>query len=151
MAGSAITFKFEGGRELELAFAQLGSQSTMKRTAQRGEKVALEPMRAEAERLAPKLTGDTAERIEIGNADRRSRSKDKDVVETFIGINYKGKKDQATVAAILEFGNDRQGAEPFLRPAYETKKSDVVAKLGEALWAEIGVSAARLAKRRAKG
>lgn len=144
------TFRFEGGRELEAALAQLGSNSTRRRTAERALNPAAEPIRDEAVRLAPEDEGNLKERIKIGKASRRNRNRDKDVAEVFVGIEYRPVRFLALYASIDEFGGADQAAQPYMRPAFESRKQQAVSLIADNLRTEIGIAAARLAKRQAR-
>lgn len=152
MARGPISFRFEGGRELEAAFAELGSRSTRKRTAERGLTKSAEPIRADAEDRAPELTGRTAERVEIGKPAKRSdaRSRDRDLVEVFVGISNRDRPFQPLIASMLEFGGQNNDAQPFMRPAFDSKAQAALTEIAADQWAEIRKSAERLAKRRAR-
>lgn len=142
-----VSFKFEGGKELEAALAQLGSPSTMKRTAERALKRAAEPIRDEAIRLAPEDTGDLKESIKIGKAGRGGRTKRRDVAETFVGIDGSKNKRLFIYAGVDEFGSSDTPAQPYMRPAFETKKQEAVDRVSDDLRAEIDKSAQRLSRR----
>lgn len=144
------TFKFQGGRELEAALSELGSRSTMRRTGERALKLAAEPIRDDAIARAPKDTGFLKDNIKIGKATRRARTRDKDVVETFVGIDTGAGRFIAGYASFDEFGREGQAAQPYMRPAFESKKQEAVDRLGEDLRQQIEISATRLAKRTAR-
>lgn len=144
------SFKFEGGKALEAALAELGSKSTMRRTAERALALAAEPIRDEAIALAPERTGFLKGVIAIGKTGRRNRSRDKDVAETFVGIDGSKGRDVFSYASIDEFGSKDTAAQPYFRPAFESKKQASVDRLADDLREQIDVSAKRLAKRRAR-
>lgn len=62
---------------------------------------------------------------------------------------YAGTNDPAGVQT--EFGNVHQGAQPAGRTAWDATQDEVLKQIGEQLGPEIEKSAARLARRRARG
>lgn len=145
-----VSFKFEGGKALEKALGELGSKSTMKRTAERALKRAAEPIRAEAERLAPEDTGDLKQSIKVGKAIKAYRTRDRDRAETFVGIDESSNRRLHIYAGVDEFGRDDQPARPYMRPAFESRKGVAVDRLADDLRTEIDISAKRLEKRAAR-
>jgi len=147
------TFSFKGGKELEAALAELGNKGAMKRTATRALARAAEPIRAEAERLAPIEQGDLKSAIKTGKAigKYQKRGNRGDRVTTFVGIDESVNKRLHIYAGIEEFGKEHSPIQPYMRPAFEAKKEEARDRIADDLWDEISKTAARLAKKKAKG
>jgi hypothetical protein len=62
---------------------------------------------------------------------------------------YAGTNDPAGVQT--EFGNAHQAAQPAGRPAWDSTQTEVLERVGSSLFIEIEKSAARLAKKAARG
>jgi HK97 gp10 family phage protein len=158
MAGSS-SFKFEGGREIEAALAELGKPALIRRTADRGLRAAAEPIRDEWVRLAPEQEGDLKNAIKIGKAIRayQRRGNSGDLVTTFVGIDESVNARLHIYAEVEEFGNETHAAQPAGRPAFESRKQAAADRLADDLRAMIEDVArraerktARLAKKSAK-
>lgn len=135
-----ISLTFSGGQELAKAINALPSAVSIK--VQREALAAgAEPMRAEAEVLAPR--GPDAPHI----ADN-----------IIISIPRTGLADVSDEAAVVAVGPDKKyfygffwefgwryhSAHPFMRPAFDTKGAECVAIIGKQLWASIAKSAERM-------
>jgi hypothetical protein len=75
---------------------------------------------------------------------RTARREGRSFVEVYAGTN-----DAA--GAQTEFGNAHQAAQPHARPAWDASQGDVIEGVGRNLFVEIVKSAARLARRAARG
>jgi HK97 gp10 family phage protein len=121
---------------------------------------AMEPVLQDAKSFAPKDTGETSERIylRVHRPQGRDKSSNRyagemfmarvtastlreDSVQNFV-VNKKGRlqatwanKSRAPISQ--EFGNARTPARPFLRPALSSNTDRVIARLGQAIWAEV--------------
>lgn len=147
----SIKVKVEGLKELDAALAALGKsmgKAVLRRVGER----ALEAFDAAWRAKAPKLTGSLAESGGIGTkltrrqAAMNRRRDDRSSVEIFAGPN-----DPAAVPQ--EFGTVDQGAQPFVRPAWDATKGEALEVVKLDLGDEIARTAARLARkaRRAAG
>ena len=147
----SVTVKFEGGRELERALADLGKRTTQKRTAERALRRAAEPIRDEWVRLAPEDRGDLKRAIKIGRAvkgiQRQLRGSE---AAQFIGIDESENRRLHIYAEVQEFGNENNPAQPAGRPAWQAKKYEALERLGDDLWAEIDKTAQRAARKAAR-
>ena len=150
---------FKGGRELQAALAELGSVATQKNVAKRALDKAAIPIRDEAQRLAPDDpetgTGNfLVASIKIGERalGRRNRSyrKTNGIVERYVGIDPTVHPRVAFYSEIQEFGKGKTPAQPFFRPAWESKKMVAMDRLADDLTVEIGKAADRAARKRAR-
>ncbi|MCB1476649.1 MAG: HK97 gp10 family phage protein [Rhodobiaceae bacterium] len=144
------TMKLEGFRELDKALGEL-PKATGKNVLRKVGRKALEPMRADAEAKAPELTGHLKASVKIGTKltsrqarqHRRMFKNDKASVELFMGPN-----DPAAIPQ--EFGWENGKAQPFMRPAWDAGKNDLLDNIKRELGDEIDKAAKRLAKKQAK-
>lgn len=144
-----VTVKVEGLRDLGAALAELPKIATAKAVVRRVLKRAAEPLRALAEQTAPRLTGALKISIVIGTKltrrqARMARKEPKSLTEMFIGTSN-------PAAVPQEFGTHDQKAQPFMRPAWQATKDQVLTNIGAELGPEIEKTAARLAKKAARG
>ena len=158
----AESFKIEGLREVEKALADLGKsigRGVLRRVAQR----ALAPIAADAKSAvvgSTAGTGELADSIAVSARLSKSQAKEarrerKDFVEMHVGA---GALQQAH---LLEFGTGERFLsngksvgtmlpEPYMRPAWDAHRGEIVDDLARDLWTEIEKTAARKAKRDAK-
>lgn len=142
----ATTVKVEGLRELEQALLELPkatSRNVMKRTLLKAGR----PIEAEAERLAPVLSGHLRKSIAVSSKLSRRQKKAQRVlkdseVEVFIG--------SSSLGVLQEFGTAHHGPQPFMRPAWHGHKMRALETIKEDMWTEIDKAAKRLAKKAAK-
>lgn len=159
---SLIHMEIVGARELEAALMALGQDRLIKATLKRALLDASKGAVATAERLAPKHTGRMAQKIAVSTTlSRRQRR----------GGGYKVNPNTAYVwigaaprgpGVLAEFGTGPRyhkktrkfvgamPAQPFLRPAWEQHKDQILEDFSKALWIQIEKSAKRLARRQAK-
>ena len=143
------TVKIEGLRELDRALGQL-PKSTAKAVLRKVLKDAGEPLARSARRLAPKDEYHLYESIDVSTRlNRRQRGLHRKETspafqEMFVGTNNPAGVQQ-------EFGNDRHAAQPFMRPAWDAEKMNVLDLISVSLWGEIEKAAQRLARKAAKG
>jgi len=143
--------KFEGGRELEQALADLGKRTTAKRTAERALKRAAEPIRDKWVQLAPVGDGDLKRSIKIGKAVKGvQRQLRGSVAAMFVGIDESENKRLRIYGPVQEFGNESNPAQPAGRPAFELTKHEALNRLADDLRAEIEKTRARAAKKTAR-
>lgn len=167
----AIKVTFNGGRELERALAQLEKAATRKSTARRALKQAAEPIAAKAESFAPARTTGSDVRKVGGKGNKRTVNREKGALKSHINISARLTKRQAAnnrkmgkseveihvgtrdrVGRLQEFGTADAAAQPFMRPAWDADGGEKsLDRISEFMWSEIDKSAARQAKRKAKG
>lgn len=155
----SISLKFEGGREIEKALAQL-PRSTAKSVTRRVLKKVLEPVRNSADaysehfnivvgtRLSPRQKG-------LARGDFAGH-----VVSMYVGpVQEDG--SHAPHAHLIEFGtaprSHKSGKyvgfvspQPFMRPAWDAWSPRMLEELGRLMWEEIEKTVARRAARAAK-
>ena len=134
--------RVEGLRELDQALTEL-PRATARNVLKRAGMRALEPVVTEAARLAPELFGDLKDSVAVSDRRPRRHRKQSDV-EVFGGP---GPYPQAH---LQEFGTQHHAAQPFMRPAWDSKKRAVLDSVKDDLADEIGLAAARLARKNAR-
>lgn len=143
-----FSVKVEGLKELEQALQQL-QRANAKAVLRRTLKEAGQPVAKTARALAPIEMGYLRESIDVGTKLSRRQSKlhkKQSPVEMFIGPG----PDPA--AHLQEFGSGPgHQAQPYLRPAWDQHKNEVLDTIANRTWLEIERTAARLAKKAAKG
>lgn len=157
-----IHMEMLGGRELEAALNALGQDRLIKATLKRALLKASKPAVATAQRLAPKHTGRMAQKIAVSTTlSRRQRRGsgyrfDPNTAYVWIGSAPRGP------GTLAEFGTGPRyqkktgkflgamPAQPFMRPAWEQHKDQILADFSEELWVQIEKSAKRLARRSLK-
>lgn len=140
----------EGFKELDRALAEL-PKVTAKNTLRRVGRPALEPMADRAAALAPELSGRLSFTIGVSeHGTRRARWKKKGPNEFLIAMGPMTGLGTLSYATHVEFGTVDTPAEPFMRPAWDAGAMPALDYIKKNLGIEIGKSAARLAKRRAR-
>lgn len=144
-----VKFTIEGLAELQVALREL-PDATAKNVLRRVGKQALQPIADAAAQRAPVDQGTLRDSIHVGTKlSRRQKSKHKkiseDDVEVFVGAG------PVPQAIWQEFGTVNHPAHPFLRPAWDAGKDTVINTIADLLWVEIQKSAARIARKAAKG
>jgi HK97 gp10 family phage protein len=139
-----IGFRVTGLEGVEQALREL-KKSTAKNVVRRVLTRALEPVAAEARRLAPYKRGRL--RISIvtgtrltGRARRARRPETRTGTTVYVGSASRN-------AVPREFGTWRTPAQPFLRPAWESQKGRVLNYILDNLKAEIDLAIRRAASR----
>lgn len=150
------TVKITGLRELENALREL-PKATGKNVLRRVLRKRAEPMADAARSSAPDdpATGAGDLRSSIAVSTKLSKRQaslhrkmfrdDKAAVEMFVGA---GPVPQATQQ---EFGNINHGPQPFMRPAWDSGKDQILDGIKDDLAEEIDKAAKRLARKAAKG
>lgn len=146
--------KVEGLREVERALGEL-KKATGRNVMRRVAVARLEPMAEVARSIAAgfRLNGDLVESIAVttkqaGYARRLSR-RSKSEAEAYMGPSGRGKKAPPQ-GSLQEFGTQHHPPQPFMRPAWDACKGDLLPGIGEDLMAEITKAAARQAKKQAR-
>lgn len=142
-----FTVKVEGLKDLENALKQL-PQANAKAVLRRTLKEAGEPIAKSARAKAPKFEMHLSESIDVGTKLSRRQAglhKKQSPVEMFVGPG----PDPA--AHLDEFGSVHGPAQPFMRPAWDENKDKALDTIANLTWVEIEKTAARLAKKAAKG
>ncbi|MUO27193.1 HK97-gp10 family putative phage morphogenesis protein [Agrobacterium vitis] len=142
---SKVTFKVEGLKELEAALSEM-TASTGKRITTKVLRDAGKPIADAAAAKAPILTMALYENVGVGTKLTKRQAalfQKQSPVEVHVGVS-----DPAGVQ--VEFGNDEQAAEPFLRPAWDSGKDRALDQIISGLWTSINKAAQRAARRAIK-
>lgn len=137
--------RVEGLRELERALREL-PRATGKNVLKRALMRAGEPIEADAERLAPVLTGHLQTSIGTGTKltrRQRRQHRPQSAVEVFVGA-------AEPKAHMQEFGQAHHAAQPFLRPAFDSNKMRALDTIKREMTVEIEKARARLARKAAR-
>lgn len=142
-----VTVKVDGLRGIDEALSQF--TPTKRRAVGR---VALDnagEITAKAARaLAPEKTGGLRESIDVsGTLSKRQKSEHTKAAEQerFIG------PDNRPQGHLREFGGDGNPPHPFMRPAWDQTKNQVLDRIGDELWIGIEKAAKAKAKKAARG
>lgn len=134
--------RVEGLRELDRALGEL-PKATGRNVLRRTGVKALEPMAEAARTQAPVEFGDLKDSIAVSTrAPRRHRRAS--TVEVYMGP---GPHPQAITQ---EFGTFFHPAQPFMRPAWDGGKTELLESVKSDLAEEIGKAAQRLARKAAR-
>lgn len=145
----AFTVRIEGLKELDKALGEL-PKATGKNVLRRILRKRAEPIAMDAASKAPVDNADLGNSISFGSRlSRRQRALHRKMmsssaVEMFVGA---GTNPQAITQ---EFGTWFHDPQPFMRPAWDAHKGQLLDHFAEDLWNEISKSAERLARKRAK-
>jgi HK97 gp10 family phage protein len=140
--------KVEGLKEVQAALHEL-PKATAKNVIRRVLKSRGEPIADAARSRVPVDQGDLKRSIAVSTKlTRRQRGKHKKFgpndVEVFVGP---GAHPQAHMQ---EFGTSKEPAQPFMRPAWDQTRMDVLDGIAADLWTEIEKAVARRARKAAK-
>lgn len=177
MAVRTRGIRVEGFRDLDAALGKL-SKSVGRRVLKNALIKAGEPMRARAEELAPRESGELAESViisgkvknTVGNKEfaqalaaglgqraavaamrqARRNSTQGSFAEVELGPQKATNKADAVKRIVQEFGSFNQSGKPFMRPAFAEKGDQVVTDMRDILATEINRAIARQAKRQLK-
>lgn len=139
--------ELKGFRELDAAlaeFSKAGGKAILRRAATK----ALQPMLERAKQLVPVDEGDLRNSLTIGTRlnkgeARAARREGKSGVEVYMGTNSRN-------GAPREFGSVRSPAQPFMRPAFESQKGEIIPTLQKELAIDVEKTRARAARKAAK-
>lgn len=164
--------KVEGLRDLERALAELGKPSRQKAVARRALKKAAVPMVEAASANAPVLSGSLQASIHAGTKTSDGNAGKRAFAAVMAGGGSRGEAGAAARAAnaatsnlvelhvgpgqhpqaiFQEFGTEHHEPQPFMRPAWDETSGGMVESIKAELAADIAKTAARLARRAAKG
>ncbi len=141
--------RISGLKELDRALGKL-PEATAKRVLRDVLKEAGEPLARTARRLAPKDeyhlydSIDVSTRLNKRQAALHKKEANPAFQEMFVGTNNPAGVQQ-------EFGNERHGAQPFMRPAWDAEKKNVLDLIANLLWGKIEQAAEKLASKAPKG
>lgn len=142
------SFKVEGLAELDRALGQL-PKATARNTLRRVLKKAAVPVESGWKARAPKLTGRYEASITTGTRLTSRQAKDaKRDGKAFAEIHV-GSADPAGIPQ--EYGTFKEPPQPSGGPAWDATKGEALKIIGDELGTEIEKSAARYAKKLARG
>lgn len=159
--------KMEGADDLENALRSLGDSSAIKRAIKRALLIAAEPTARAARAGAPRKSGRMAEGVDVSTTlSRRQRSGGGGHVaargrfDPFATFVYIGAHPMGP-AVLAEFGSQERHwkngkstgsmpAHPFMRPAWEAGKFQILETFKKLLWVTIEEEAKKLARKQAK-
>jgi HK97 gp10 family phage protein len=157
----------EGFEELEAALRELGDAKAIKRTIKAALLEAAEPTAKMARSLAARKTGDLAEGVDVSTTlSRRQKSgrgghvRARGRFDPFAAFVYIGAHPMGP-AVLAEFGTQKRQtktgkstgampAKPFMRPAWEANKMQILRDFQKYLWVTIEMEAKRIARRQAR-
>lgn len=147
---ATVTVEILGLKELDRALNELPS-ATGKAVLRKVLKEAGEPIARAARAGAPTEEGYLIESIDVSPKLSRRQAglhkamypDDRASAEMFVGTNNPAGVQQ-------EFGNSRHGAQPFMRPAWDSQKEQALFIIEHLLWTEIEKGAKRVAARAAR-
>jgi HK97 gp10 family phage protein len=151
----ATTVKIQGLKELDRALSEL-PKATAKNVLRRTLVKASEPMVTEAANLAPDRPGTPRNNLSTSivissklNKEQKkaTRGEEKTFVEMYVGPDVSVPNAHG---GWHEFGTINHGPQPFMRPAWDSKREVVLDGIAKESWAEIQKAAQRLARRAAR-
>lgn len=144
--------KVEGLKAVEAALGDL-PKATGKNVLRRVALARLEPMAEEARRRAPEEDSDLKDSIAVSTKSSRYakwKSRKQNTVEAYMGPGGEGSGHAPPQGSLQEFGTSRHAAQPFMRPAWDGGKADLLDGIADDLWSEINKASARLEKKAAR-
>lgn len=158
-----IVLKVEGLRELQAALEEL-PKATSRNVVRRALMNALKPMEAQAEALAPSLTGQLRSTIETSaKLSRRQKAQHAadigaKTVKTAEGYRstpqttvfmFMGPASSAK-SIVQEFGSVHQSPQPYMRPTWDSGAMAALKSIKDEFATELEKARARLARKAAK-
>lgn len=143
-----MTVRVEGLKEVKEVLRTL-PDATARNVMRRVLRKRGEPVAAAAQMLAPRLKGKLAGRIQVTSklSPRQKKihvKRNPDDVEIFVGA------PPWAHAHILEYGNEEISPRPYMRPAWDATKLQVLAGVRSDMWAEIEKAVKRIARKLAR-
>ncbi|WDI31595.1 HK97 gp10 family phage protein [Hyphococcus flavus] len=131
------TFRLEGVDELEKVFKRLPEKLRTKvilNAVRAGGRV----IRNEAKARAPRDTGELARSITVATVKKKRRNEN-----SLVRVGFK--KPTSRRAHLAEYGTSTQAAQPFMRPALDTKGEAAIQAITEKVAEGMAKEAAKLA------
>ena len=143
--------RIDGLKELDEALSQLPkatAKSVLRRTAIR----ALAPVIADARARVPVDEGDLKASLKVSTklSKRQQRINAKSVAEGKSSVQLYAGAAALPHAHLVEFGTSTMAPQPFMRPAWDSKKGEVLELVRTELADEITKAAARAARKAAR-
>lgn len=134
------SIEVSGLRELGAAFKELDSR-VQKRIARSATAAGGRVIANEAKAIVPVDKGTIKRNIRVANL----RPSQPGVQESAVGVRVKGKTGESAFHWVyVEFGTAKMAPQPFLRPAYESKKVEAANKIKEQLSKRLDAEAAKI-------
>jgi HK97 gp10 family phage protein len=145
-----VEMKLTGFDGLEAALDDL-PKATAKNVVRRILEKRAQPFADTARQLVPMDKGHLKKSITVSST-KVAKTQRKEIKklqnEGFVTMHIGPGQDPA--AHLQEFGSSQHPAQPFMRPAWDQNKDDVLDGMADDLWKEIDKAAKRLAKKAAK-
>lgn len=119
-----LSFKIEGGKQLERALKRIGPEFE-KKIAKSAVRAGANVIAKEARLLAPDESGTLKRSIKVVARSKRVGDAVASVV-TRSGKRWTARGMNAWYAGMVEFGTEKRPATPFLRPALDGKGAEAV-------------------------
>ncbi|WP_426041506.1 HK97-gp10 family putative phage morphogenesis protein [Brevundimonas sp. TWP2-3-4b1] len=148
-----VTERVEGLADLDKVLGELG-KATGRNVLRRLAVKRLEPMAEEARRRVPVEDSDLKDSIAVstnlaGYA-KRLNSRSKSEAQASMGPAGRGDGKAPPQGSLQEFGTVNHPPQPFMRPAWDSGKGELLDAIADDLWSEISKAAARKAKKAAR-
>lgn len=131
-----INIELLGADEMERVLTELGSVAT--RIGDNAVRAGMKVIATEAKRLVPRDTGALGDSITVV-IDRGSEDGERVALLGF-------ERPHSARAHLTEYGTSRSRAQPFVRPALDSKANEALEKMGASLARGINREAKKLAK-----
>lgn len=143
--------RIDGLKDLDAALAQL-PKATGKNVLRRTGVLALAPVVAAAKRNVPVDDGDLRDSLRVTTklSKRQQRINAKAVAEGKSSVQLYAGAAALPHAHLVEFGTEKMPPQPFMRPAWDAEKDQVLKLIRDELGNEIDKAAARVARKAAR-
>lgn len=144
-----VTFRMEGLQEIVHNLGEL-PKATRRNVLRRVLLRRAQPVANLASQLAPHRTGMLAFSIAVGTQLTRRQRRGARINEVEVYIGPSAGLGTLYYASFEEFGSLDNAAHPFMRPAWDAEKAQVLTLIGRDLGEEVERAAARLARKAAR-
>lgn len=148
-----FSVRIDGLKQIDEALGQLG-KATGRNVMRRVAVARLEPMAEAARQNVPVHNSDLKDSIQVSTRSagyaKRINRRSKSEAEAYMGPAGMGGGKAPPQGSLQEFGTKNHAPQPFMRPAWDSGKMDLIDGIADDLWAEISKAAARQAKKAAK-
>jgi len=127
-----LKFKFEGGPEMERKLEKLGLKAE-REVAIKAIRVGGKILVKEARRIVRKNTGNLGKSLGINTIPKRFQG----AAVSVLARSGKRYKYDGWYASLVEFGTRKTQPKPFMRPAFEEKKEEVLEEINKYLKQEL--------------
>ena len=149
-SGLEISAKMFGAKELEDALKLLPTTALKKSVLRTALKKAAKPVVTDAKKNVLPISKRVARRVTTLPPPKKRRRKD--IVQLEIGTpRAKGPKGEGFIGLFFEFGTSKMAARPWLRPAWDKNREQVLKSISGEIGKSLERTAARLASKAARG